>query len=262
VAALDLQQWLTSDRLIPVAAFVVGVLASNLVAVLRNRVRVLTYTVKHDRIGLSADDRIFGNVRVSWSGAELANLWMSTITLDNQTTKDYSRLQIIAYTGEATRLLSVHTSISKTPHIVVHTDAFAAQIAVPDGAVPTAQQWDLYYHRREYRVPVFNRGQQVELKYLTTVTPPAPSPAVWLDAMHEGVRFQYLPNVPRVHGVPVTKAVVVGLVVCIAIVVLASLLATSVWEAAIVCMVAGLGGQQLGAYGYRVYRILKDLILR
>jgi hypothetical protein len=262
MAAVDFEQLLTSEHLIPVATFLGGFAVANVIGLLRNRVRTLTYTVTHNRIGLSADDQIFGVVKVSWQNVELNNLWMSTAALENQSTRDYTKFEIVAYTGPDTKLLTAIAKIINTPNALIHTDAFANAVAVPAGAQPTAQQWEFWSHRREYKVPVLNRGQRIELTYLTTVLPPAPSPTVLLDIVHEGVRLEYQPNVPLTHGVPLKKAAGAGLVACIGIVLLAGFLVSQPWLAALIGAVAGVFGQTLGAYCYKVYRLAKDLTVR
>lgn len=262
MAAVDFGQLLTSEHLIPVATFLGGLVVSNVVGLLRNRVRTLTYTVTHNRIGLSTDDQIFGAVRVTWQGVEQGNLWHSTLALENQGTRDYSKFEIVAYTGPDTRLLTAMTKVVGTPNVLIYTDQFVAVTAVPAGAQPTDKQWDFWSHRREYKVPVLNRGQRIELIYLTTVQPPAPSPTVLLDIVHEGVRLEYQPNVPLAHGVPLKKASGTGIVACMGIVLLAGFLVSQPWLAALIGAVAGLFGQTLGAYCYKVYRLAKDLAFR
>lgn len=58
----DIQQLLDSKLLLAGLSPVGGGLIGNLIAVLRNRVKTLEYTVSHDRVGVSADDPVFGSV--------------------------------------------------------------------------------------------------------------------------------------------------------------------------------------------------------
>jgi hypothetical protein len=65
----DLSGLFNSKAVISGVSAVGGALFWNFVAAYRDRVKVLEYTVTHDRIGLSATDVIFGRVVVTWEGS-------------------------------------------------------------------------------------------------------------------------------------------------------------------------------------------------
>jgi hypothetical protein len=80
-----LESLLDSRGIVATVSAVGGYLFSKVLAVYRERLRVLDYTVAHDRIGLTAQDAIFGNVSVTWQGHELRNLYATTLALENTT---------------------------------------------------------------------------------------------------------------------------------------------------------------------------------
>jgi hypothetical protein len=219
----DIKQLFESKTFMSLLSLVGGGLVGNLIAVLRNRVKTIEYTVNHERIAFSADDAIFGSIRVTWQNLNVTNLFSSQITLENQTGRDFTNLKVKIYTGE-TLLLSERTEISGTTYILQWSYEFQQQLNVPQGATPTEQQFNIYNHSREYVVPILNRGQRAIMTYLTTVPKGTEAPAVWLDILHEGVRVQYRQAVPQVHGVPVRLALSFGLVTCLAVLILSSFL--------------------------------------
>ena len=46
-----------------------------------NRRSLFTYYVFHNQIGLSAEDKIYGSVKVTWNDTTIARLYLSTVEL-------------------------------------------------------------------------------------------------------------------------------------------------------------------------------------
>ena len=240
--------------LVSACSFIGGALLTGVLGYLRGRVRELEYTVSHDRIGLSADDRIFGNVRVTWQGVELTNLYSSTVTIENHTPGHLENIRFKAITDK-TLLLSQFTQIPGTAYIVKYSPEYEAVLHVSAGAEPSASQLETYRHDREYLIPVLNRGGKAVLKFLTT-DPTASGPAVWLDLQHAGLRMVYRANEPMVHGVPVRYAVRVGLVAALATAVAVGVYVPNVWLSVALSMTVGLFAQLVGAGLFKAWRFL------
>lgn len=257
----DIQQLADSKSVISLVSLVGGGLLGNLIAVLRNRVKTLEYTVTHDRIGLSADDAVFGSIRVTWQHHEVTNLFSSTVTLDNQTTKDFANLNIKVYTGD-TLLLAERTEIADSAYGLRWTDEFQKALHVEPGSQPTDAQFKTYHHSREYNIPVLNRGKRAVFRFLTTVPNATVAPSVWLDLLHTGVRVQFRPTLPRVHGVPVRVAASLGLIGCLVALVASSVFLTEPWAVGLVCLLVGLFAQSIGAFIYRALDLVKTLVVR
>lgn len=257
----DFSFLLDSRVLLSALSAVAGALFWNFVALHRARVRVLAYVVTHDRVGFSVNDAIFGNVAVTWQGQPVTNLFVSTVTVENKTSSDYTGLSFKVYTG-TTLLMTERSEIKGSTYIPIHTDAFLASVHVPQGQAPTALQQQIYWHSREYSVPVLNRGQSVVLTYLTTVPNATDAPAVWVDTLHPGITLQYKPNIPQIHGVPVRIALPVGFSICVVIVLVLSLVGVRPWLAASISAVVGLIAQSIGAGFYRVLRLVWQVIFR
>src|SRR4051812_4332365 len=84
----------------------IGATLTHFVSSYRGRVQELEYWVKHDRLGLATNDPIHGLTQILWRGQALNNLYSSTLTLKNTTSRDFKELIIAVYSQEPTFLLS------------------------------------------------------------------------------------------------------------------------------------------------------------
>ena len=257
----DFAQLLENKPLLSALSAIAGGFLGNLIAVLRARIKTLEYTVNHDPIAFSANDAVFGAIQVTWQNHNVTSLFSSRVELSNQTGTDLTNLRIKVYTSD-TLLLGQRTEIHGTTHVLRFTDEFAQKLRVPEGQVPSADQFNTYNHLREYVVPVLNRGQCVLMTYLTTVPAGKEGPAVWLDMLHPGVRVKYRPMAPQIHGVPTRVAAAVGLAASVVVLALCSLAIAEPWAAAAICLLVGLFAQSVGAFIYRGYVFLKSLVVR
>lgn len=258
----DISQLLDSKTLISSVSAIVGAIVGGLVTVLRNRVKTLEYTARHDRLAFAVNDARFGAVQVTWNGHNVVNLFSSRVEVENQTTRDLSDLRFKVYTGNETLLLSERPEMPGTAHAVGYTPEYAASLAAAPEAQPTEQQIQTFLHSREYLVPVLNRGQRVVFTYLTSVPGENQGPSVWVDLLHQGVRIQYRQIVPHVHGAPARAALLVGLLASAVTLALASLYISEPWAAGLICLTVGLVAQSIGAMLYRAGVFMKSLVLQ
>jgi hypothetical protein len=174
-----------------------------------NKRGLFTYSVRHDRVSVSADDAVFGSVRVTWNGNPVGNLFLSTVELINYSMKDYERVVIRAFTSD-TILLTERTDILGTTQVARWTEEFSRQLGVVAGQQPTAAQVELHGRRREYLLPIVNRGQIVRLHFLNAAKTQA-VPTIWLEALHKGVKVEFRPARNEILGVPQSTAIWVGM---------------------------------------------------
>lgn len=252
---------LLNNRLVAgLIGVVVGALVASILAVYRNRIQVLEYWVHHERVAFAAEDAIFGSVRVTWQGGEVRNLFVTTMTVANNSPADFADLELKVYTGK-TLLLTERGEIAGTTFVPRWTDAFQERLRVPEGETPTDQQRDVYWHSREYIVPVLNRGQRAVFSYLTSIPQGDEPPLAWVDLLHKGTQLIFREPAQEIHGVPVRLALPIGLLVCIGILLLVATFVQAPWAAGLACLLAGLFAQSLGAGLYRAARFLRRKIL-
>lgn len=242
-----------------VGAAVVGAITTAFASTVRNKTATLSFTTRSERVAISAEDPIFGSVRVLWQNREVGSLYAATVEIENSTSRDFENLELRVFTDADTSLLTERTGLPGTTYIAEWSDKYKKDIAVPPGEYPTDRQHEIYYHTREYLLKVFNRGQKLELTYLCA-TSNGQSPGVFPDLLSRGVRLVYEDAPWLVFGVPVKAARNRGLAVALLAVVFSGILLNSVWTAGIICMLVGLAAQLFGALVYRGERFFRRLI--
>ena len=191
---------------------------------------VFTYRVTHGRVGVSADDPIYGSVRVTWNDNPANNLFFSVIELTNESATDYKDVVVRMFSNNTT-LLSESVFIADSVMPIPYSDDYRQAIAVPPGQTPTPEQFAIYNSRREYLVPVLNRGQVVRLSVLNAALEEG-GPSIWLDIQHAGVNCKFKPPGVHVIGVARSKAILVGsLVGVVTVVILASAIESDLFVA-------------------------------
>lgn len=218
---------------------------------------IFTYNVRHNRVGVSADDPIFGSVQVTWNNSPVANLYSSTIELRNDSLNDYENVVVRVFTHDCI-LLTERTDLLGTARILEWTENFKRTIDVPDGEQPTGEQQDFYNRKREYLIPVFNRGQVARLTFLNVATTEN-QPSLWLDILHKGVKVKFRVPPEKFIGVSRPLAVLVGTMLGCLIFGIIIAVVDTVWVAALIFFVYGLFVLVPGALMIRLWRWLRDV---
>lgn len=235
-----------------------GILLALITQKILNKRGLFTYFVQHNKIGVSADDAIYGSVRVTWNNNTITHLYMSTVELINQSSKDYESVVVRVYTNN-TLLLSERTEIVDTTRFLSYTGEYASQIHVPEGEEPTEQQKTLYRRQRDYVIPTMNRNQIILFQYLNAANTEA-QPSIWLDVLHTGVKLKFRVAPVSILGVPRPSAAFAGLIVGLLFVGLVISYIDSLWIASISTFTFGLIAQLPGAYTIKTFRKMREFI--
>lgn len=249
---------LSNQLFIAVTAAAIGAGLTALAQRIFGKRGLFTYNVWHNRVGITADDAVFGAVQVTWNGKPVANLYTSTVELRNESLRDYADVVARVYTSDA-YLLTERTDLVDTTHVLAWTPEFTAKLTVPPGM--QAQQWqhDLYDRQREYLIPVMNRGQVVRLTFLN-VAKGEGTPSIWLDVVHTGVRLKFRIAPQLFLGVPQPAAVLAGTVLGAFVLWAIVSLVTSLWLAALLSMLYGLIVLLPGVALIRLWRSVRDTL--
>ncbi len=208
---MDISELLKNQYFLAITSGIGGIIATLIAQKILNKRGTFSYFVNHQRLGMSAEDPIFGKVLVSWNNTPVSNLFLSTIELKNESLKDYDNIIVRAYSSDTT-LLSEQTQIVGTPNILEWSDNFKTQLHVKEGEQPTDSQWSVFNAQREYVVPIMNRGQAIKMTYLNAAKTQA-GPTIWLAVTQKGVRLQFTIPQKLVWGVAQSQAALVGTVV-------------------------------------------------
>ncbi len=233
-----------------------GVILTLLTQYILNKRGLFTYSVRHERVSVSADDAVFGSVRVTWNGNPVGNLYLSTVELINYSMKDYENVVVRAYTSD-TILLTERTDVVGTTQIAKWTDEFSRQLAVVPGQQPTDAQLELHGVRREYLLPIVNRGQMVRLQFLNAAKTQA-GPTIWLEALHKGVKVKFRPARNEILGVPQPTAVWVGMTLGLFFLGFVIKFVHILWLATFFAFIYGLFAQIPGILLVKAWRWLRE----
>jgi hypothetical protein len=214
----------------------------------------LRYSTRVEKLGSTTEDPIFGSMAVSWSGKPLRNLYMASVEIENESTRDFENIPLKVFVAQETFLLNERAAVVNAPYAILWTPEYIALIAVKPGGNPTAQQEQTYYHNREYRVPVLNRGQILHFNYLCTRPNDDIQPEVYVDTQIKGARLRRQNRSNMLYGVPVQIALIRGLIIALVIAVICGTAVHNVWIAIAISMLVGLSSQLLGIAEYKAER--------
>ncbi len=85
---------------VAVISAVVGGLVAFLIQRFLNKRGSFTYFVRHTSVGVSADDAIFGTVRLTWNDNPIAHLYASTVELRNESLTDYENVVVKVFSND------------------------------------------------------------------------------------------------------------------------------------------------------------------
>lgn len=235
-----------------------GVGAALLTQKFLNKRGLFSYFVEHNRVGMSSQDSIFGDVLVTWNGNTVEHLFLSTVELKNESLNDYEDVVIHTYTND-TKLLTESTQIIETPNVLKWTDNYSAQMKIGEDGVLTESQLDIYRGQREYLIPVFNRGEQVRITYLNSANT-SKMPNIWLSATVKGVKIKFQPPQNQVYGVPQARAGIIGAILGFIFLIPLVIFVPNNWAVAFLAFSYGLIAQLPGAGIIKIYRKIRDTI--
>ncbi len=253
---MNLEPVLDNQFILAAVSVISGIAITLLTQRILGKRGLLTYFVRHSRIGVSADDAIFGIVRVTWNGNMVANLYSSTVELRNESLTDFDNVVVRVFSND-TVLLTERTEVLGTTRSLEWSTDFSQQLAVPPSAQPTAAQRDLHGRQREYLIPILNRGQTVRLTFLNAASSDR-QPSIWLDILHKGVKVKFRVAHDEFLGVPRPFAVLAGAAMGVPLLAVFTAIVNSVWIAATLSFLYGLLVVVPGAISIKLWRRLRE----
>jgi hypothetical protein len=223
-----------------------------------NRRGIFSYSVTHNRVGITTEDPIFGSVAVTLNGNTITNLYLSTIEMKNESLNDYENVVLRTYTND-TKLMTEQTQLLESPNILEWSEKYRKQLHVEDGNVPTENQWNIYNGQREYAIPILNRGQAIKITYLNSAHSSS-MPSIWLSIALKGVRLKFQGPQNQILGIPQAQAAFVGVFMGIVVLVAIVVVALESWVVATAAMAYGLIAQVPGAYAIKLVRRIREAV--
>ena len=236
----------------------IGALLTFVIQKLVNKRGLFTYYVRHNKVGISTEDAVFGTVQVTWNGSPVGHLYLSVIELQNDSLQDYDDVVIKVFSTD-TDLLTERTELVGTTYVPQWTEGFSNALGVGSGTQPTDAQFTRYRREREYFLPTINRGQIIRFAYLNAALSER-QPSLWIDIIHKGVKvkFQEPPNI--FMGVPQPHAALAGSAFGLLVLGAVIWFVDTTWLAALICLVYGLAVVFPGVIVIKLYNLLRDAI--
>lgn len=180
--------------------------------VIKRRARFV-YCVSHSRVGESAEDPVFGSIKVSYNDEPAKNLWLSTLEITNTSLRDFKEVPIQISAITPTILLNQKVSINNEYPISINWDEDYKKLVTPqEGQKATKDQIRLYNSVRKFKFPVVNRGDKLTFTYLTHTLGSMPELHATIDSMGIRCKFRPLTNLPLDFSYTILRAIGFGLV--------------------------------------------------
>ena len=254
----ELIQLLLNQYVSVIAGALGGIFTAWLTQRVLNRRGVFSYSVTHNRVGITAEDPVFGSVAVTWNGSTIPNLYLSTIEMKNESLNDYENVVVRTYTSD-TKLMTEQTQLPESPNILEWSEKYRMQVHVEEGNTPTDNQWSIYNGQREHVIPIFNRGQAVKITYLNSASSSS-MPSIWLSIALKGVRLKFRETQNQILGVPQGQAAFVGVLIGIVVLVFLAQASSGSWGIVTSAMVYGFIAQIPGAYTIKLMRRIREAV--
>ena len=236
-----------------------GIFATWIATRVLNKRAIFSYFVTHNKVGVSSESPMFDNINVTWHDRPIPDLFFSTIELKNESLQDFENIRITTYTGD-TMLLSESTRIVDTPFILNWSEDYKEKLRVPLGESLTDYQSGLYGREREYVIPVFNRGQVVQISYLNSLHAGATQPGIWVSGNIKGVTIKFRVPHQEFIGVPVPYASLAGIVSGLVGLLPLVAFVSNPWLVAGSALAYGFVAQVPGAFLVKAFRFVRDSI--
>ena len=253
---------LENKLILSAISLVGGIFLKTLIDKILNKTKTIYYDVNIEKIALSNNDPIFGNIKVEWNGAPVNNLFNTVIEIENTTSVDYKEIDLKVWSGQDTLLLNEKTHMLSTTRNIDWSESFKKEILVPNGEQATDAQINTYRHERRYTIPVFNRGQKLQFIYLSTLLNDEINNYIWIEMIYPGLQLKQRFVTNKIHNVLVSDAILWGLLASIITAIIAPLYLENIWLIAVLCTIVGLFAQSIGAYIFKSIMFVRDVFIK
>ncbi|MFP5385131.1 MAG: hypothetical protein ACLGHN_03580 [Bacteriovoracia bacterium] len=183
------------EHLEKVLLIAVGIFLKHIWEKIRSRITFLNYSVWHQSLGTSISDNLFGNVQILYNDNPVSRLYFSTLVLENHSSRDFENIDINIYCDQDSSILISHGYIEFSPNALKFTDEYEATLrqAQTDPSV-----WINAIKRRDYKIPVINRGDIIKFQLLITNT--IKQPEIYASCDRAGIKMKYAINMKDFKG--------------------------------------------------------------
>jgi hypothetical protein len=246
---------------IPVGA-IVGALVVHIWGRFRGRLVTVGYTAQVQSLAISASDATLGTVEVTHNGQLARNLYLVSVQIANDSTRDFADFEVQIGFRDGTEFLSGVGMIQGSLRILPLAPDFGQSIvdylALPPGQRTEAARMPLV-RNRIFTLPVLNRSEVANFAFLVDA-PHGVFPDLQVFTQHEGARLRARPARPQIFGVRQDLAGWAGLAVALLTMGAAAVATRSPVGIVITAVLVGSFGQVLGAAVVRLWRLILQML--
>lgn len=181
----------------------------------RNRMVILRWQASHQALAISARDVLFGTIEVRYNGNPVQNLFFTTVDVQNESARDLTNVDLNLVFQDGTTIYMAHGAVQGSANTLPFADPFAADLtrllALPPNDPSAPALAAALSRRRDFRVPVLNRGGSVRVAMLVQASA-GRQPLVQLACDYPGVRLVFQGPRQLVFGVEQGRAALAGFV--------------------------------------------------
>ncbi|WP_417451618.1 hypothetical protein [Kordiimonas sp.] len=230
----------------------------------QNKTSVLGFTRSVVRVAVSAEDALFGSIRVMLGEQQVRNLFLCTIEVENMSSTDQENVKFKVYTGNDTCLYNVSAVVMDTPYAIPLTDEFTEFLKIPEGQQVSQVQLDRVRHERDYQVVALNRDQKLKFTCLCQKLNDDNDPYVTISTPNKGIRLkeqkQPFEVLNPIFGVPVARARVRAVLLAVPVIFICGLLIDNIWISLSVVLLYGLLALACGSIFYKIERAIRSFV--
>jgi hypothetical protein len=201
----------------------IGALLTHIWHRYRSRMTALRWQAAHLPLGVSAQDALFGTIEVRYNGQPVHNLFFTTIDLQNQSNADLKEVDLNLVFQDGTIIYMAHGEVHGSANMLPFAEPFNSDLNRFLGLQPQDPNRPALgaalSRRRDFRVPVLNRGASLRIAMLVEAQP-GQRPFVNLACDHAGVKLLFQGPQDLLFGVQRGLAAVTGLTAALATVII------------------------------------------
>ncbi len=175
----------------------------------KSRVTALKYRITYQTYGTTFDDPTWGSLKMTYNEITVKNLYNVTVYVQNDSNKDLKDLKFNIRCDDNNESIIILSYVSKVggPNILKLTDEFEKHLGGKEPQYLLAQ--------RDYKVPILNRGDQIEI-YLLVTNYKNLQPCISVHCDHLGLKMEYSEKQPwDILGIPILQSLVAGLLMAL-----------------------------------------------
>jgi hypothetical protein len=216
----------------------------------------LSWSIEYVRLAVAAAHPLLGTIQILYNNRPVTNLHFAVIRLRNESNADLQDVVVNLGSLEGSRFLVSYGLLTGGLQYFPVTQEFDRVLRDSDPA-HAAQRMEYILRRRDYRIPVLNRGATADLVVLTERDDVA-EPKVNVACEHPGVKLVQQTTAPlMIWGERFTKTVaIMGVIIGLATTVILARLIPSPWIVGLAAWLIGASGTAMAIIVVKFWRFL------